>query len=93
MLGAEAISINDKRISNMSAIKLVGNFIMVNEQKIVAPYSIKAIGSQEYLESALTIKGGYVDILRKSGIEVTITKENNLLINKYDKDMNLKYMD
>ena len=52
--GAEAISINEQRIVNMSDIVLVGeNIIRVNQQRVVPPYVIKAIGNQTYLESAL----------------------------------------
>ena len=49
--GAEAISINDERIVNMTDIVLITNtFIKVNGQRIQMPYIIKAIGNQTYLE-------------------------------------------
>ena len=45
--GAEAISINDERIINMSdMVDINQSFIKINGQRIVAPYIIKAIGNQ-----------------------------------------------
>ena len=55
--GAEAVSINDERIINMTDIvDINGSFIKINGQRIVAPYIIKAIGNQTYLESELIRK-------------------------------------
>ena len=55
LAGAEAISINDQRIINMSDIVDIGSvdasFIKVNGQRILSPYVIKAIGDPTYMES------------------------------------------
>ena len=94
--GAEAISINDQRIVNMSEIRGVGNTgenIIINGKRVGLPYTIKAIGNSDYLESALTVKGGYVDELRAGSIEVEISKERNITIEKYDGNIELKYID
>ena len=62
LAGAEAISINDERIVSKTDITLPGNGIfLVNSKRISSPYSIKAIGDRKYLESAITIKNGYLD--------------------------------
>ena len=77
LAGAEAISINDERIINMSDIFTINNsFIKVNGQRILEPYVIKAIGNQTYLESGLIGNGGYVDELKKLGHNVSIQLEN-----------------
>lgn len=92
--GAEAISINDQRIINMSDIVTIrSNFIKVNGQRILAPYVIKAIGNQTYLESALLGNGGHVDELKKLGHDISINKINKLKITKYDYDIKTKYME
>ena len=94
LAGAEAISINDERIINMSDIFTINNsFIKVNGQRILEPYVIKAIGNQTYLESGLIGNGGYVDELKKLGHNVSIQKINNLKILKYNDDINIKYME
>ena len=82
--GAEAISVNDQRIITTSAISCVGSVIQVNYQKVAAPFEIKAIGNAQYLESALTIKNGVVDVLNGYGLKVTLTRESDIKIPKYD---------
>lgn len=92
--GAEAISINDERIINMSDIvNIRSNFIKVNGQRILAPYVIKAIGNQTYLESALLGNGGHVDELKKLGHDVSINKISKVKILKYDDEIKTKYME
>ena len=60
--GAEAISINDERVvSTTEIVPVNGTIIFVNSKKISGPYIVRAIGEKKYLESALTIKGGYLD--------------------------------
>lgn len=94
LAGAEAISINDQRIVNMSDIvDINGTFIKVNGKRILAPYIIKAIGNQSYLESALIGNGGHVDDMRKLGQDVSITKSNKITILKYNDEINTKYIE
>lgn len=94
LAGAEAISINDERIVNMSDIVTINNtFIKVNGQRILAPYVIKSIGNQTYLESALLGNGGCVDELKKLGYNVSINKVNKLKIMKYKDELKTKYME
>ena len=91
--GAEAISINDERIINMSdMVDINQSFIKINGQRIVAPYIIKAIGNQSYLESSLISNGGPVDEMKKIGQDVSITKSNKVIAPKYNKEIKIKYM-
>ena len=93
MSGAEAISINDERIINMSdMVDINQSFIKINGQRIVAPYIIKAIGNQSYLESSLISNGGPVDEMKKIGQDVSITKSNKVIVPKYNKEIKIKYM-
>ncbi len=82
--GAEAISVNNQRIITTSPIRCVGSVIQINYQKVAAPFEIKAIGNAQYLESALLIKNGVVDVLKGYGIKVTITRESDVEIPKYN---------
>lgn len=94
LAGAEAISINDERIINMSDIVTINDtFIKVNGQRILAPYVIKTIGNQTYLESALLGNGGYLDELEKIGHNVSIQKINKIKINPYKDEIKIKYME
>lgn len=66
LAGAEAISINEERIINMSEIVDISSYIIfVNQQRILSPYVIKAIGNPATLESTLLGNGGYIEELRK----------------------------
>lgn len=93
LAGAEAISINEERIINTSDIVEINNsFVKVNGQRILAPYVIKAIGPQTYLESSLLGSGGYVDELKSYGYDVSIEKSSKISINKYEDEIKSKYM-
>lgn len=82
--GAEAISVNGQRIISTSAIRCVGPVIQVNYQKVAAPFEIKAIGDAQYLESAMNIKNGIVDTLKELGLGVTVSREVEVKIPKYE---------
>lgn len=91
--GAEAISINDERILNMTDIVDINeSFVKINGQRILSPYVVKAIGEQSYLEGGLLGNGGCVDKLKKLGHDISIDKENKISINKYNSEIKYKYM-
>ena len=93
LAGAEAISVNDERIINMTDIvNIADSFVKINGQRILPPYVIKVIGNQSYLESGLMGNGGQVDTLQKNGQDVSVEKVNKIKINKYSKDITYKYM-
>lgn len=93
LAGAEAISINEERIINTSEIVYVNNSIIyVNQQRILSPYIIKAIGDSTKLESTLLGNGGYIELLRNIGFDANIEKHNKISIPKYSKDIGHKYM-
>ena len=88
--GAEAISINGQRIIATTPIRCVGPTIQINSVKVAAPYYIKALGNSQYLESALNIKGGIVTSLRRYGITIEITRQDDIKIDKYDGNFKLR---
>ena len=49
LAGAEAISINDERIINLTDIVDVNSYVIINGQRTESPFKIKAIGDQQYL--------------------------------------------
>lgn len=93
LAGAEAISINGQRIINMSDIVDVGSnsIIFVNQQRVLSPYEIRAIGDSIKLESTLLGNGGYVEELRNYGFEIDIEK-GKVSIPKYSKEITHKYI-
>ena len=95
--GAEAISINDERIVNTTDIVNINvsngsSFIKINGQRILEPYVIKVIGNQSHMESAVTGNGGKVDELQTLGHTVTIEKDDNITIGKYNGEIEINYI-
>ena len=90
--GADAISVNDQRIVNTSAISCIGNVVKINGEKVGAPYVIKAIGNPEWLYGGIEMNGGYVYNLRRDGVDVEVKKVKDITIPKYDGVFNATYM-
>ena len=99
--GAEAISINDQRVTNMTDIAdITEKNIVINSQRITSPYTVKAIGNKTYLQSALSVKNvgfidEYINIHNKS---IKLETKDNIKILKYEANeradkMVLKYID
>lgn len=88
--GAEAISVNDQRIIATSAIRCVGPVIQVNYQKVGAPFVVRAIGNAQYLESAMNIKNGIVDMLKATGVDISVKREVEVSIPKFDGALTFK---
>ncbi|MBQ3407709.1 MAG: DUF881 domain-containing protein [Clostridia bacterium] len=80
--GAEAISINDKRITDTTAITCAGNVIQVNGEKVGSPFTIKAIGNKDLLYGEITKNGGIIYKLKRYGVITEIKKNDNIEISK-----------
>ena len=90
--GAEAISINDERIVSMSDIVTIKDkIVMVNSKNISGPYTVKAIGDKKYFESALNIKGGYIDLMKADEIDISYVVEDNIIIPAYDREQKFEF--
>ena len=84
--GAEAISINDQRVVSTTAITCDGYVVRINGEKVGAPFTIKAIGSPEYLKGSLDVSG-YMEQMKEDGVIVDIKKSSNsgsITIPKYE---------
>lgn len=88
--GAEAISINGKRVVNSTAISCDGNVIVVNGEKISSPVEIMAIGLPEQL-ATLNRVGGTLQRFSELGKKVNLTKSQKIEIPKYTGVFNFKY--
>lgn len=89
--GAEAISINGQRIVNSTAITCAGNIIKINGEKQGSPFEIKAIGLTAKLYGALTMPGGYLELLETDGVQVKVEKSSNIVIPKYTGTYKFQY--
>jgi len=76
----QAISVNDERIVAMSEIRKAGDYIMVNGNQLVPPYTIKAIGNADNMERSLKLLGGVLEKFQIYEFKTTIKKEENVVI-------------
>ena len=96
--GAEAISINDVRITNATDIVDLAEYtyISVDGNRLEAPYVVKAIGNQTYLSSILNLKdSGYIDLYKPTSDadkQVEMVQSKNIQILKHNGEMTYKYM-
>ncbi|MBU3180118.1 DUF881 domain-containing protein [Clostridium psychrophilum] len=83
---AEAISINDIRLTSRSGIRNAGNAIIVNDGRISynKRITIKAIGKNDILESAISFPGA-IPLTLSQTCDITMEKSNNVIIPKYNK--------
>ena len=81
--GAEAISINDQRLIASSEIRCAGPTLSVNNTRYSPPYDIRAIGDPQTLETALKMRGGVVETLQFWGIQVTVKKQDEVIVPAY----------
>ena len=80
--GAEAISINGKRIVNSTSINCAGNVIQIDGEKVGSPFVINAIGDKDLLYGELTKNGGTLYKLKKYGVLTSIKKADSIEIDK-----------
>ena len=97
--GAEAISINDNRIVNMTDLMDINKeYILVDSNCVSSPYVIKAIGNISKLRETMNLENSTISKLRRSGKnieekyktylkidEYTVSRGQNKLLQKYIK--------
>lgn len=90
--GAEAISINDIRITGRTGIRISGNNISINGEDRVSPSKrivIKAIGYKKNLEATLDFPETLSDF--KGICEVKYEPSDNIKIERYNKPYKFEY--
>ena len=81
--GAEAMSIQDQRVTATTAVRCVGNVLQLQGHTYSPPYVIKAIGDQRSLSKALSDSPDirtYLRYVNSVGLGWSVTKETNLLM-------------
>jgi uncharacterized protein YlxW (UPF0749 family) len=72
--GAQAVSVNGKRLTHKSYLYCNGPVVTVDGNQYPAPFIISAIGNPDVLIPALNINGGVNEQLVQDNIVVTIEK-------------------
>lgn len=80
---AEAVSINEHRVTNTTAIRCDGNIIRVNGQVVTVPITIRAICSKA-IYNTLIRPGGYIKRMADEGVVVKIEEKDEITVPKYN---------
>ncbi|HET8614987.1 MAG TPA: DUF881 domain-containing protein [Actinomycetales bacterium] len=92
--GAEAMMLMDQRVISTSAVRCVGNVLILQGRVYSPPYVIRAIGPQDRMRaalnrsSALRIYRQYVDVL---GLGYDVSSQGSLAMPGYDGALDLRY--
>ncbi|MBP6491514.1 MAG: DUF881 domain-containing protein [Clostridia bacterium] len=89
--GAEAISINGQRIIATTEISLAGENVNINTVPTAPPYSIKAIGNPETIESTLTIRFGIIEQMESYGLQINIKQKDEIEVPRYSGIIKYRY--
>ncbi|MFF9895979.1 DUF881 domain-containing protein [Streptomyces longispororuber] len=79
--GAEAIAINDQRLTALSAIRAAGDAILVDNKPLVPPYTVLAVGDGQQLSTRFqnSPDGQYLHALQENfGIRTGISVADDL---------------
>ncbi|MFD9908041.1 DUF881 domain-containing protein [Streptomyces sp. NPDC059063] len=79
--GAEAIAINDQRLTALSAIRAAGDAILVDNKPLVPPYTVLAVGDGQKLSTRFqnSRDGQYLHALQENfGIRTSISVVDDL---------------
>ncbi len=92
--GAEAIAINDIRVTDRTEVYCDAAFLGVNRIKTAAPFYVTAIGDKTILNNYMLDSSNYLSYLKSPlrGIKVDVTEEDKIIIRAYEgkvKDSNL----
>ena len=79
--GAEAISINNYRITPLSAVMCNSAFLRFEDgNQVYAPFFIYAIGNPDNLEEILTQDGSHINRLKLRGLNIEIEKQSEIIM-------------
>jgi len=90
--GAEAISVNDHRITDRSSIRCAGPTILVNDNKIASPIIIRAIGDPDTLYGGINLRGGALSQIRAVDMDmVSVEKIKKMTVHAFVGTTAFKY--
>jgi uncharacterized protein YlxW (UPF0749 family) len=81
--GAEAVAVNDQRITSRTAIRGAGSAITVNYRSLTRPYVVRAIGDPDTLPARLLeTEGGraWLDLQVNFGVEFATETRRNITV-------------
>jgi uncharacterized protein YlxW (UPF0749 family) len=92
--GAEAMSVQGQRLIQTSAIRCVGNTLLLNGRVYSPPFSIAAIGPDRQMRLALDASHNLAQYRKDAqsyGLEYRVNTESRLQIGAFDAPISLSY--
>lgn len=92
--GAEAMSIQDQRVVSTSAVRCVGNTLILQGRVYSPPYLIRAVGPVDRLQASLSADravGAYREAVQRFGLGYEVRVIPLLTLPAYEGDVELDY--
>lgn len=89
--GAEAIELNDHRLSTSTWFRRDGTTLLVDGKELTSPYVFRAIGDPQKLATALDIPGGALATIRNANAKPTVVSRDKVSIKAVRTPPQLKY--
>jgi uncharacterized protein YlxW (UPF0749 family) len=93
--GAEAMMIQDQRVISTSAVRCVGNTLVLQGRVYSPPYVVTAIGSPAKLQAALSTEPGvriYLDYVHQVGLRWSQEDLRQVRVPAFDGSVQLSYV-
>lgn len=93
---AEAITINEQRITDQTSIYCVGSTILINQELLAPPFTIRAIGNPSALEDAVVNAPLLADMWsrqREYGLEISIKQKNQVQVPAYNGPVVVRHLE
>jgi uncharacterized protein YlxW (UPF0749 family) len=94
LAGAEAVAVNDERVTSTTAIIDIGNSVLVNSAYLAPPFRITALGPDD-LYTRLSASPGFVDLVRARadgfGIRMSFAEPDHVDIAAFAGTITLRY--
>jgi uncharacterized protein YlxW (UPF0749 family) len=94
LASAEAVSINEERLVNVSSIYCVGSTILVNDTRLSPPYEVRAVGDPAVLEQALQNPKNLAKLrarVKSYGIQFKVAPAKDVVTLAYSGKLNIRY--
>lgn len=94
LAGAEAVAVNEERVTPTTAIIDIGPSVLVNSAYLAPPYRISAIGPDD-LYARLSVSNGFVDLVRARadayGIRLSFAEPEQVVVPAFAGTITLRY--
>ena len=81
--GAEAVSVNDQRVTSLTSIRTAGDAITVNLRSLSRPYTVQALGDPDQLPARFVESPAgswWLNLKSVYGLQFTMTREESLTV-------------